>query len=141
MVGGRRRKYTCTCVGHQVQYAYYVAVFVDSLTRFACALQVVKQTVMTNVYGVTFIGARDQISGQLRDRGDVDDSIVFEYVIRHSGEAWECEVIGGSGHRLNVIGSIQITTRWRRRFVSIRLVYKGNANIAERGVEVSMQML
>jgi hypothetical protein len=29
-------------------------------------MQVVKQTVMTNVYGVTFIGGRDQILRQLR---------------------------------------------------------------------------
>ncbi|KAH6911990.1 mitochondrial RNA polymerase [Coprinopsis sp. MPI-PUGE-AT-0042] len=33
--------------------------------------KVVKQTVMTTVYGVTFIGARDQIEGQLVDRGDI----------------------------------------------------------------------
>ncbi|KAF8335860.1 uncharacterized protein EI90DRAFT_2992928 [Cantharellus anzutake] len=34
--------------------------------------KVVKQTVMTTVYGVTFVGARAQIEKQLRDRGDVD---------------------------------------------------------------------
>ncbi|OSX56620.1 hypothetical protein POSPLADRAFT_1175011 [Postia placenta MAD-698-R-SB12] len=33
--------------------------------------KVVKQTVMTTVYGVTFIGARDQIEKQLKDRGDI----------------------------------------------------------------------
>ncbi|OSD03827.1 DNA/RNA polymerase [Trametes coccinea BRFM310] len=33
--------------------------------------KVVKQTVMTTVYGVTFIGARDQIERQLKDRGDI----------------------------------------------------------------------
>jgi DNA-directed RNA polymerase len=33
--------------------------------------KVVKQTVMTTVYGVTFVGARDQIERQLKDRGDV----------------------------------------------------------------------
>jgi DNA-directed RNA polymerase len=33
--------------------------------------KVVKQTVMTTVYGVTFVGARDQIEKQLKDRGDV----------------------------------------------------------------------
>jgi len=31
--------------------------------------KVVKQTVMTTVYGVTFVGAREQIERQLRDRG------------------------------------------------------------------------
>ena len=30
------------------------------------------EQVMTTVYGVTFIGARDQIHKQLRDRGDID---------------------------------------------------------------------
>ena len=33
--------------------------------------KVVKQTVMTTVYGVTFVGAREQIDRQLRDRGDI----------------------------------------------------------------------
>jgi DNA-directed RNA polymerase len=33
--------------------------------------KVVKQTVMTTVYGVTFVGAREQIEKQLKDRGDV----------------------------------------------------------------------
>ena len=33
--------------------------------------KVVKQTVMTTVYGVTFIGARDQIDRQLRERKDI----------------------------------------------------------------------
>src|SRR6267142_1689629 len=33
--------------------------------------KVVKQTVMTTVYGVTFVGAREQIERQLKERGDV----------------------------------------------------------------------
>ncbi|KDE05915.1 hypothetical protein MVLG_03728 [Microbotryum lychnidis-dioicae p1A1 Lamole] len=33
--------------------------------------KVVKQTVMTTVYGVTFIGAKNQIERQLKDRGDI----------------------------------------------------------------------
>jgi DNA-directed RNA polymerase len=35
--------------------------------------KVVKQTVMTTVYGVTFVGARDQIEKQLRDRKDLPE--------------------------------------------------------------------
>ncbi|KAL4063046.1 hypothetical protein V8B97DRAFT_2026531 [Scleroderma yunnanense] len=35
--------------------------------------KVVKQTVMTTVYGVTYIGARDQIEKQLKDRGDIPE--------------------------------------------------------------------
>lgn len=34
--------------------------------------KVVKQTVMTTVYGVTFVGAKRQIQRQLKDRGDID---------------------------------------------------------------------
>ncbi|KAJ7041142.1 DNA/RNA polymerase [Mycena alexandri] len=47
--------------------------------RFAIMLKgkvsrkVVKQTVMTTVYGVTFIGARDQIEKQLKDRKDIPE--------------------------------------------------------------------
>lgn len=33
--------------------------------------KVVKQTVMTTVYGVTFVGARDQIEKQLKERSDI----------------------------------------------------------------------
>lgn len=31
--------------------------------------KLVKQTVMTSVYGVTYIGARDQIKKRLKERG------------------------------------------------------------------------
>lgn len=46
----------------------------DKLAASLCgkiSRKVVKQTVMTTVYGVTFIGAREQIEKQLRDRGDI----------------------------------------------------------------------
>jgi len=39
--------------------------------------KLVKQTVMTSVYGVTFIGAREQISNRLRERGWDDENLVF----------------------------------------------------------------
>ncbi|KIJ61213.1 hypothetical protein HYDPIDRAFT_177116 [Hydnomerulius pinastri MD-312] len=35
--------------------------------------KVVKQTVMTTVYGVTYVGAREQIEKQLKDRGDIPE--------------------------------------------------------------------
>lgn len=44
----------------------WAALLAGKITR-----KVVKQTVMTTVYGVTFIGARDQIERQLKDRGDI----------------------------------------------------------------------
>ncbi|KAF2321391.1 hypothetical protein GH714_040980 [Hevea brasiliensis] len=40
--------------------------------------KLVKQTVMTSVYGVTYIGARDQIKRRLKERGSiVDDSALY----------------------------------------------------------------
>ena len=39
--------------------------------------KLVKQTVMTSVYGVTYVGARAQIGARLRDRGWENDSVVF----------------------------------------------------------------
>ncbi|KAI0270564.1 DNA/RNA polymerase [Gloeopeniophorella convolvens] len=44
----------------------YAKLLVGKVSR-----KVVKQTVMTTVYGVTFVGAREQIEKQLKDRGDV----------------------------------------------------------------------
>ncbi|KAG2225140.1 hypothetical protein INT45_011823 [Circinella minor] len=39
--------------------------------------KVVKQTVMTNVYGVTFIGARQQIISRLRERDDIPPEVLY----------------------------------------------------------------
>lgn len=40
--------------------------------------KLVKQTVMTSVYGVTYIGARDQIKRRLKERGAfADESEIF----------------------------------------------------------------
>lgn len=40
--------------------------------------KLVKQTVMTSVYGVTYIGARDQIKKRLKERdGIADDEELF----------------------------------------------------------------
>eukprot|EP00873_Tetraselmis_striata_P001229 jgi/Tetstr1/421493/TSEL_012441.t1 len=40
--------------------------------------KLVKQTVMTSVYGVTFVGAREQIASRLRDRGWEDDRLIYQ---------------------------------------------------------------
>ena len=38
----------------------------------------VKQTVMTSVYGVTYVGAREQIKRRLKERGVIaDDAELF----------------------------------------------------------------
>jgi DNA-directed RNA polymerase len=39
--------------------------------------KLVKQTVMTSVYGVTFIGARNQIMSRLKERGLGDEQEMF----------------------------------------------------------------
>lgn len=39
--------------------------------------KIVKQTVMTTVYGVTFIGARDQIAKQLINKGEIKQENIF----------------------------------------------------------------
>lgn len=40
--------------------------------------KLVKQTVMTSVYGVTFVGARLQIGNRLKERGWDDDRLVYK---------------------------------------------------------------
>ncbi|WFD36220.1 DNA-directed RNA polymerase [Malassezia cuniculi] len=40
--------------------------------------KVVKQTVMTTVYGVTFVGAKNQVMRQLADRGDIPTNRLWE---------------------------------------------------------------
>lgn len=40
--------------------------------------KLVKQTVMTSVYGVTFVGAREQIKRRLQEKGRItDDQLLF----------------------------------------------------------------
>ena len=45
------------------KHAAFAAAMVDAVDR-----KLVKQTVMTSVYGVTHVGAREQISSRLRER-------------------------------------------------------------------------
>ena len=40
--------------------------------------KLVKQTVMTSVYGVTFVGARQQISSRLSERGWDDERLLYK---------------------------------------------------------------
>jgi hypothetical protein len=40
--------------------------------------KLVKQTVMTSVYGVTFVGARHQIGNRLKERGWDDERLVYK---------------------------------------------------------------
>lgn len=72
--------------------------------------KVVKQTVMTIVYGVTFIGGRLQIERQLRDL-DVDEKILFEcssYIVG--------KVFASIGEMFTAARAIQVgdTVPWRQ---------------------------
>lgn len=52
--------------------------------------KIVKQTVMTSVYGVTYIGARDQILKQLKERSVVSEDKQWEcasYLAKHTMES------------------------------------------------------
>ena len=40
--------------------------------------KLVKQTVMTSVYGVTFVGARQQIGSRLKERGWDDERLIYK---------------------------------------------------------------
>ncbi|KOM40215.1 hypothetical protein LR48_Vigan04g041300 [Vigna angularis] len=52
--------------------ALLAKVLIDQIDR-----KLVKQTVMTSVYGVTFIGAREQIKRRLEEKGVIDDDRVL----------------------------------------------------------------
>ncbi|XP_044493476.1 DNA-directed RNA polymerase 1B, mitochondrial-like isoform X2 [Mangifera indica] len=54
-------------------HALFARLLINQVDR-----KLVKQTVMTSVYGVTYIGARDQIKKRLKERGAIaDDSELF----------------------------------------------------------------
>ncbi|CAI0462469.1 unnamed protein product [Linum tenue] len=52
--------------------ALHAKLLIDQVDR-----KLVKQTVMTSVYGVTYIGARDQIKKRLKERGAIDDGLLY----------------------------------------------------------------
>jgi DNA-directed RNA polymerase len=59
--------------------------------------KIVKQTVMTSVYGVTYIGARRQIQNRLEDRGDIPEDKLYYcacFLARHTLEALGESFIG-----------------------------------------------
>lgn len=66
-----------------LSYVCFIVVSTDNeFNQFAMKVdrKMVKQTVMTSVYGVTFIGAREQIRKRLKERvfgDDIDDTLSF----------------------------------------------------------------
>ncbi|KAL6187852.1 hypothetical protein ACLB2K_039247 [Fragaria x ananassa] len=84
--------------------------------------KLVKQTVMTSVYGVTYIGARDQIKKRLKERGTIaDDAVLFSascYAARTTltalGEMFEAarSIMSWLGECAKVIAAENHTVRW-----------------------------
>ncbi|KAJ6823325.1 DNA-directed RNA polymerase 1B, mitochondrial-like [Iris pallida] len=84
--------------------------------------KLVKQTVMTSVYGVTYVGARDQIKRRLKERGlIVDESEIFSascYTAKTTltalGEMFEAArgIMGWLGDCAKIIASENQPVRW-----------------------------
>ncbi|PRQ40537.1 putative DNA-directed RNA polymerase [Rosa chinensis] len=84
--------------------------------------KLVKQTVMTSVYGVTYIGARDQIKKRLKERGTIaDDVMLFAascYAARTTltalGEMFEAarSIMSWLGECAKVIAAENHPVRW-----------------------------
>ncbi|KDP24319.1 hypothetical protein JCGZ_25615 [Jatropha curcas] len=101
-------------------------VFPDALRAKTLINQVdrklVKQTVMTSVYGVTYIGARDQIKRRLKERGFIaDESEIFgascyaaKVTLTALGEMFEAarSIMSWLGECAKVIASENEPVRW-----------------------------
>ncbi|KAB2624394.1 DNA-directed RNA polymerase 1 [Pyrus ussuriensis x Pyrus communis] len=84
--------------------------------------KLVKQTVMTSVYGVTYVGARDQIKRRLKERNNIaDDSALFNaacYAARTTltalGEMFEAarSIMSWLGECAKVIASENHPVQW-----------------------------
>ncbi|KAJ9147463.1 hypothetical protein P3X46_029624 [Hevea brasiliensis] len=102
------------------------AVFPDALHARTLINQVdrklVKQTVMTSVYGVTYIGARDQIKRRLKERGFIaDDAEIFrsscyaaKVTLTALGEMFEAarSIMSWLGECAKIIASENEPVRW-----------------------------
>ncbi|KAK4257580.1 hypothetical protein QN277_007149 [Acacia crassicarpa] len=97
--------------------ALLAKVLIDKVDR-----KLVKQTVMTSVYGVTFVGAREQIKRRLLDKGlKDDDKLIFDaacYAAKVTldalGEIFEAArgIMNWLGDCAKVIASDKQAVRW-----------------------------
>ncbi len=83
--------------------------------------KLVKQTVMTSVYGITRIGAREQFSARLRERGWHNEPEVFRcswyltnLTLGALGELFKNAKVGGwgCGGVVGVVGGGVVGVRW-----------------------------
>lgn len=56
--------------------------------------KLVKQTVMTSVYGVTFVGAREQIKRRLEEKGVITDDRLLFSAACYSAKVRNCTAFG-----------------------------------------------
>lgn len=97
--------------------AFHARLLIDQVDR-----KLVKQTVMTSVYGVTYIGAREQIEKRLKERGAIiDDTELFRasgYAAKTTLTALEemfqaaRSIMGWLGECAKVIASENQPVRW-----------------------------
>lgn len=82
--------------------------------------KVVKQTVMTTVYGVTMIGAKNQIERQLRDRGDIPEMHIFT-----CGKYLALKVLSGIGDLFRGASAIQLWLSICARLIGKSITLEG----------------
>ncbi|CAL5328283.1 unnamed protein product [Camellia sinensis] len=73
--------------------------------------KLVKQTVMTSVYGITYVGAREQIKRRLEEKGQITDD---EVTMSALGEIFEAAraIMGWLGDCAKIIASENQPVRW-----------------------------
>lgn len=97
--------------------AFHAKALINQVDR-----KLVKQTVMTSVYGVTYVGARDQIKRRLKERGIyTDDSVLFgascyaaKTTLTALGEMFEAArgIMSWLGECAKIIASENEPVRW-----------------------------
>ncbi|XP_050227015.1 DNA-directed RNA polymerase 2B, chloroplastic/mitochondrial [Mercurialis annua] len=111
--------------------------------------KLVKQTVMTSVYGVTYIGARDQIKRRLKERGLIaDDAEIFgascyaaKVTLTALGEMFEAarSIMNWLGECAKIIASENEPVRWT---TPIGLpVVQPYRNLGRHHIKTSLQVL
>uniref|UniRef100_A0A6N2N6W8 DNA-directed RNA polymerase n=1 Tax=Salix viminalis TaxID=40686 RepID=A0A6N2N6W8_SALVM len=98
-------------------HALLAKVLIDEVDR-----KLVKQTVMTSVYGVTYVGAREQIKRRLEEKGHItDDRLLFsascyaaKVTLTALGELFQAarDIMGWLGDCAKVIASEDQPVRW-----------------------------
>ncbi|KAL3568205.1 hypothetical protein D5086_030856, partial [Populus alba] len=112
------------------------------------ARKLVKQTVMTSVYGVTYIGARDQIKRRLNERGITEESDIFgcscyaaKVTLTALGEMFEAarSIMNWLGDCAKIIASENEPVRWTTPLgLPVVQPYR---KLGTRSIKTSLQVL